>query len=88
MPRRRSVPVSALAAALTFGGMLLASPARADEPGPATTLPVTTIVGRANRPNVTIVLARPTAAREAGAAHDAMRTAWLARTEPVPSTAR
>ena len=71
-----------VSAFVALAAVSFASEARAD--GPVTvesTLLV--VVGRVSKPNVTIVLARPTAAREAGAAHESMRTEWLARTAPV-----
>ncbi len=52
------------------------------------TLPVVTIHGRANRPNITVVLAKPTAAREASAAHDATKRAVVEGTAPRASAAK
>lgn len=65
--------------------LVLPEVARADDTGVVgiVTLPVLTIVGHPDRPNVTIVLTKPTAAHEAGAAHEAMRRAWVARAEPA-----
>ena len=48
--------------------------ASAEEPAPTVkTLKPVTIVGRLNRPSVVIEITRPTAAHEAGAAHEASR---------------
>ncbi len=51
-------------------------------PDGTATLPVITIVGRANRPGVTIVLQTPTASQGAAAAHDELRATLLARSQP------
>lgn len=76
-----------LVATTVFAVTCLAMPARADETTPATTtLPTITIVGRPARPNITVVLTRPTAAREAGAAHEAVRKALVEAS--VPATLR
>jgi hypothetical protein len=52
------------------------------------TLPVITIHGRPNKPNVTIAIAKPSPAREASAAHDAMKNVVVERTAPPPVTAK
>jgi hypothetical protein len=46
------------------------------------TVPTTTIFGRPDKPMVTIVVRRPTAASAAGEAHDRLRVATVAKSEP------
>jgi hypothetical protein len=74
-----------VAAALAIASVLAALPstARADDEN-VHTLPVITIYGRPNRPSVVIELTRPTAARAAAAAHEEMKAALVAKTEPHP----
>ena len=74
-----------VAAALAIASALVSLPstARADDEG-VHTLPVITIYGRPNRPSVIIELTRPTAARAASAAHEEMKAAMVAKTEPRP----
>lgn len=71
--------VMKLFASIAFATMIsLPAIASADETAvTVTTLKPITIVGRPNRPNVTIELTRPTAAHEAGAAHAAMRASLV-----------
>ncbi len=78
-----------LSAALLASGIASADDTSVTVNGPGViTLPVCTIVGRPDRPHVAIEVAKPTPAREAGAAHEAMRRAWLLRSEPAPLRAR
>ncbi|MGH7293413.1 MAG: hypothetical protein ACRELB_00700 [Polyangiaceae bacterium] len=46
-------------------------------------LPSRTIFGRLEKPMVVIVVKRPSAASQAGAAHEAMRTRLMKQYEPV-----
>jgi hypothetical protein len=46
-------------------------------------VPATTIYGRPNKPMVNVEVRSPSAAEAAGAAHDRLRAATLARTEPA-----
>jgi hypothetical protein len=75
----------AIAAALPLVS-LPAFTARADAPTPSGppvyTTPTVVIYGRPNKPAVVIVVKTPTAAAEAGAAHEALRASLLAQTEP------
>ena len=73
--------LSALCASLLFSAS-----ASADEPtiDNVKTLPMITIYGkRPPLPSVVVEITRPTAAHEAGRAHDEMRNAWLLKTEPA-----
>jgi hypothetical protein len=66
--------------------LLSASTAFADEPGADSvrTLPMITIYGkRPPLPSVVVEITRPTAAHEAGRAHDEMRNAWILASEPT-----
>jgi hypothetical protein len=45
-------------------------------------VPVIVIYGRPDKPNVVIVLQRPTATRAAGAAHEELHAALLAASQP------
>ncbi len=77
-----------LLAGLALASILVVpSLASADTPASedgVTYLPAITIYGRPNRPSVVIELTRPTAARAASAAHEEMKAAWTAKTEPHP----
>ncbi len=76
----------ALSALFATGILLTVSSAFADEPpAPSVrTLPTITIYGkRPPLPSVVVDVTRPTAAHEAGKAHDEMRNAWLLKTEPA-----
>jgi hypothetical protein len=79
--------------AIVAGAVLVTVAVRADAddeataaPGRVFTLPVVVVHGRVPRPLVVIDLRQPTAAHEAGAAHDTMRDAWLRAS--VPATLR
>jgi len=75
--------------------MVVPSIASADEPSgphvsvgseqkPVVTLPVITVYGkRPAKPSMTIELTRPTAAREAGAAHEDLRKSLLEASMPA-----
>lgn len=65
--------------------VVVPSIAAADEPaGPVITLPVITVYGkRPAKPSMTIELTRPTAAREAGAAHEDLRKSLLEASMPA-----
>ncbi len=78
-------------AAASLALPMFAVPALADPttaaPPPASpaqvyVVPTVTVYGRAAKPLVVVVVKRPTAAQEAGAAHDALRTTTLARSAP------
>jgi hypothetical protein len=59
------------------------SPRTATAGAPSTfTMPTQTIFGRPDKPMVAIVVRTPTAADAAGAAHERLRDAVLARSEP------
>ena len=83
----KSFVLAAAAAACLCAAM----PAQADPTGPAhgdatvTTirLPSRDIVGRIRKPLVVIVVKAPSAASQAGAAHEALRDALLDRAEPA-----
>lgn len=69
---------------------ILALPALADPtttaatPGPQVyVVPTVTVYGRAAKPLVVVIVKRPTAAQEAGAAHEALRETTLARSAPA-----
>ncbi len=72
--------------------LFAAAPAFADPTAPAPghvhVMRTLVVTGRAQRPAVVVVVTRPTAAHEAGAAHQAFREALLARSEPVTPRAR
>ena len=76
-----------LAAALLLVATLIATSALADasdaacDPGYQCLHPVT-IYGRPPKPIVVVELTRPTAAKEAGTAHEQMKLEWLKRAEP------
>lgn len=78
-----SADIRAYSAAFGLTVFVVSSVAAAD-----VTLPVTTIHGRPNKPNVTIALAKPSPAREASAAHDAMKLAIVEKTAPPPAAAK
>lgn len=66
----------------------VAAPALADPPGAAPSrgvlvVPTVTVTGRPDKPMVAIMIRRPTAAAEAGAAHAQLRDLTLARSEPA-----
>jgi hypothetical protein len=83
--------------ALSLASALVAVPAFADPTAPAAphpaaghaaagsvrVLPEIVIACRAQRPTVVVVVTRPTAAHEAGAAHEVLREALVAQSEPV-----
>ena len=74
-------------AGFLVGASLLLSSAAASAdvtvgPDGTATLPVVTIVGRLNRPGVTIVLQTPSATQGAGVAHEELRAKLLARSQP------
>lgn len=75
------------AIALCVAAPFIAAPAFADPTAPAPghvhVMPTVVVTGRVIKPAVVVVVTRPTAAHEAGAAHQALHDALLARTEPV-----
>lgn len=75
---------SLLAVALATVAILAAFPASAD-PTVTTTLvmPTRTILGRIEKPMVVIVVKTPTAASQAGAAHEALRASLMKQYEPA-----
>lgn len=79
--------LSAAAAALALP--MLAVPALADPTtAPAASaqvyvVPTVTVYGRPAKPLVVVLVKRPTAAQEAGAAHEVLRETTLARSEPA-----
>jgi hypothetical protein len=91
---------TALFAALSLASALVSLPALADPTAPAPAahpgaghasvhvLSEIVIHGRAQRPTVVVVVTRPTASHEAGAAHEALREALVAQSEPVTPKAR
>ncbi len=88
-------PASLFTTALVLASAFVAVPALADPTAPAAPapphqaagavrmMPTITVTGRAQRPTVVVIVTRPTAAHEAGAAHEALREALVASTEPV-----
>lgn len=80
--------VLAVAAAILVLPMV-AVPALADPTStaaPAATVyvvPTVTVYGRAAKPLVVVIVKRPTAAQEAGAAHEVLRSAILDRSAPA-----
>ena len=84
--------VLALAAA-SLALPMVAVPALADPPAapPAAqvyVVPTVTVYGRVPKPLVLIVVKRPTAAQEAGAAHETLQASTLARSEPASLQSR
>jgi hypothetical protein len=70
-----------------LGGLLatmaILAPATASaDPAGTVQVPLITIYGRPAHPAVTIVLTRPTAAREAGIAHEAVRQSLMKQSMP------
>ena len=85
--------VLALAAAALALPMLavpaLADPPAAAAPGPQVyVVPTVTVYGRAQKPLVVVVVKHPTAAQEAGAAHETLRATTLNRSEPASLQSR
>ena len=85
--------LAAAAAALVLP--ILAVPALADPTTTAATpapqvyvVPTVTVYGRAAKPLVVVIVKRPTAAQEAGAAHEALRQTTLAHSEPAALQSR
>jgi hypothetical protein len=75
---------SLLALVLAGAAVLVALPAAADPNDHATlVLPPRTIYGRVDRPMVVIVVKTPTAASQAGAAHEALHEALMKQYEPA-----
>ena len=77
-----------LSAMVAFALAMVALPALGDptaaaEPG-VLKMRVIVVYGRLDKPNAVIEYRTPTAAKEAGAAHEALRAAWVARLAPVP----
>jgi hypothetical protein len=67
----------------------LADPPAVSAPGPEVyVVPTVTVYGRPQRPLVAIVVKHPTAAQEAGAAHESLRASTLARSEPASLQSR
>jgi hypothetical protein len=79
--------IALFAIALSVPAFLVATPAFADPTAPAPGhvhyMQTLVVTGRAQRPAVVVVVTRPTAAQEAGAAHESLREALLAKTEPI-----
>ncbi len=62
----------------------LADPTATPVPGPSVLVtPTITIYGRPDRPQVIVLIKPPTAAHEAGAAHEVLRASLLVRAEPA-----
>jgi hypothetical protein len=75
---------SLLAGMMLCSAVLGATPAWADPTVTATmVMPSRTIVGRLDKPMVVIVVKAPTAASQAGAAHEALRASLMKRYEPA-----
>ena len=77
-----SLPKLLVLAAVAASAVLSALPAAADPAAPAATpniqVPEHTFVVRLDKPHVVIDIKTPTAASEAGAAHESLR-AWMLR---------
>lgn len=74
-----------LALSIVFAAVGVSSAVMADEkcePGVICLKPYT-VYGRAPKPSVVIELQHPSAATQAGAAHDAMKEEWLKKLEPA-----
>jgi len=76
-----------LAASVLALGTILAATALADETNTACEagyqcLKPVIVYGRPPKPIVVVELVRPTAAHEAGAAHEEMKLEWLKKAEP------
>jgi hypothetical protein len=63
-------------------------PASSATPVQVYVVPTVTVYGRAAKPLVVVVVKHPTAAQEAGAAHESLRETNLARSEPAALRAR
>ena len=74
----KKLVLALLACGCAFG---VAQTAQAEE---VHTMKEVVVRGRVDRPHVVIEIARPTAARSAGAAHDDMKARLVARTAPQP----
>ena len=75
---------SLVAFALAAAAVLAALPAAADPTAPGTlVMPSRTIYGRVDRPMVVIVVKTPTAASQAGAAHESLRASLMKQYEPA-----
>ncbi len=75
----------ALVLAVTAASLFLSSSVMADETcerGFVCIKPVT-VYGRAPKPLVVIELQHPSAAKQAGAAHEDMRAEWIEKLEPA-----
>jgi hypothetical protein len=68
--------------ALIAALMTLSTSALADESEGVRTLPMITIYGRAPKPSVVVEIRGPTAAREAGLAHEGLRDRLMAQSIP------
>ena len=89
----KRIVLALAAAALVLPAV--AVPALADPPAaPAApspqvyVVPTVTVYGRAQKPLVVVVVKHPTAAQEAGAAHETLRATTLARSEPASLQSR
>ncbi|HEY1697217.1 MAG TPA: hypothetical protein VGG39_33885 [Polyangiaceae bacterium] len=75
---------SLLAVVLVAAGVLSVQPAFADPTVTVTLrMPERTILGRIDKPMVVIVMKTPTAASQAGAAHEALRASLMKQYEPA-----
>jgi hypothetical protein len=75
---------SVLVALLACAGALAAVPASADPTvNVVLKMPERTILGRLDKPMVVIEVKTPTAASQAGAAHEALRATLMKRYEPA-----
>jgi hypothetical protein len=75
---------SLLAFALAASAIVVSVPAAADPTAPGTlVLPTRTIYGRLDKPKVVIVVKTPTAASQAGEAHEGLRAALMKQYEPA-----
>lgn len=63
-------------------------PASSSAPVQVYVVPTVTVYGRPAKPLVVVVVKRPTAAHEAGAAHESLRESTLARSEPAALQSR
>jgi hypothetical protein len=81
-------PASTVALALALASFACALPAAADDTKAAAgpgfyVMPTQTVYGRPNKPLVQIVLKTPSAAHEAGTAHESLRASLMAQSTPA-----
>ena len=78
----KRLPLVLIAASMFAAGSAMADPTTPSQPG---RIVVRTVVvyGRVDKPNVVVLLKTPTAAAGAASAHESLRAALLAASEPA-----